>query len=378
MNLKSCLLDSDVHSERTSADLNARQNSRGRYSPFQFVLRLSPEVHRQLDSLSNGVFRGNLVFDTLQACSTYLHETVHWWQHIGSTAGFVRSMSYPAQSHANFKHLKRLLEAIGPKKSVREAGEMLPDSGSPETPGGLANTIVNNHFDIEFYRLLPFQLEARLTRIACAMCAPRDQGASLWALLSLPQVLGDQGEFVQRSLQVLDDLGGDHVGGGQIGGVLQTIVLQPEDVQGGLVAFDQVVVAKGVEALCLLALVAIFGAVTGYEVVKVLAAQRVRLQRKVLVGAEIVDPQLLGPWLLAGHAAVKEQHIGLDSLRVKEARGQAQQRVHIAIVQQPTANGFASARILTPEARFLVHLPRSFPSLATFRHMALEPGASPG
>ena len=154
MNLKACLLDSDLCFERPAGDLNTSENSRGRYSPFQFVLRLSPEIHRKLDSLSNEVFRGNIDIDTLQACSTYLHETVHWWQHIGSTAGFVRSMSYPAQSHVNFKHLKRLLQAIGPKKSVRELGEMLPESRSPETPAGLANTIVNNHFDIEFYRLL--------------------------------------------------------------------------------------------------------------------------------------------------------------------------------------------------------------------------------
>jgi hypothetical protein len=32
----------------------------------------------------------------------------------------------------------------------------------------------------------------------------------------------------------------------------------------------------------------------------------------VLVGAEVVDPQLLGPRSFAGHAAVKEQHVGLD------------------------------------------------------------------
>lgn len=154
-----------MHSEGFSADLHACQNGRGLYSPLQFVLRLSPEVHRQLESLSTGVFRGSLDPDTLRAFATYLHETVHWWQHIGSTAGFVRSMSYPAQSHVNFKHLKRLLEAVGPKKSVREVGEMLADSGSPETPGGLANTIVNNHFDIEFYRLLTHTPERAQTVI---------------------------------------------------------------------------------------------------------------------------------------------------------------------------------------------------------------------
>jgi hypothetical protein len=37
--------------------------------------------------------------------------------------------------------------------------------------------------------------------------------------------------------------------------------------------------------------------VAGYEVVQVLAAQCVSLWREVLVGAEIVDPQFLGPGL---------------------------------------------------------------------------------
>ena len=116
----------------------------------------------------------------------------------------------------------------------------------------------------------------------------------------LAQVLCDQGELVQRGLQILDDLGGDHVGGGEIGGVFQAVVFEPEDVQAGFVALDQVVVGEGVEALGLLALVAILGVVAGDEIVQVLAAQRVRLQREVLVGAEVVDPQLLGPGLFAG------------------------------------------------------------------------------
>jgi hypothetical protein len=146
--LKSRLLDGDLRPDGTPGDLNACHNGRGRYSPTQFVLRLSSDVHRHLAALPVGIFRGNLDSDTLQAFSTYLHETVHWWQHIGSTAGFIRSMSYTAQSHANFKYLRRLLEAIGPKKSIRELAVRLADSGSPETPGGLANVIVNNHFDM--------------------------------------------------------------------------------------------------------------------------------------------------------------------------------------------------------------------------------------
>ena len=52
------------------------------------------------------------------------------------------------------------------------------------------------------------------------------------------QIRRDLGELLQRRLQIFDDLGGDHVGVGQVGGVLQALVLEPEDVQAELVALD--------------------------------------------------------------------------------------------------------------------------------------------
>jgi hypothetical protein len=50
--------------------------------------------------------------------STYLHETVHWWQHIGSTYGFILSLNYPVQSHCTHFDLKRLVEHDGFKKQL--------------------------------------------------------------------------------------------------------------------------------------------------------------------------------------------------------------------------------------------------------------------
>jgi hypothetical protein len=43
-------------------------------------------------------------------------------------------------------------------------------------------------------------------------------------------------ELLQRREEVLRNLGGDHVRVGQVGRVLQGLVLQPEDVEGHLVA----------------------------------------------------------------------------------------------------------------------------------------------
>lgn len=49
-------------------------------------------------------------------------------------------------------------------------------------------------------------------------------------------------------MQVFYDPGGDHIGGEETGGVLQAVVLEPEDVQAGFVALNQVVIVEGVFA----------------------------------------------------------------------------------------------------------------------------------
>lgn len=124
----------------------------GLYNTFQFVLRLSPAVHRKLASLPNGIVNsGATDLEGLQAFSTYLHETVHWWQHIGSTYGLMLSMTYPAHSHANYAHLKNLIAEVGFKKPIRKLAGFLPGGGYG-TPSGLVNIIINNHFDMEAFR----------------------------------------------------------------------------------------------------------------------------------------------------------------------------------------------------------------------------------
>lgn len=124
----------------------------GLYSTFQFVLRLSPAVHRKLASMPSGIVNSGMIdLEGVQAFSTFLHETVHWWQHVGSTYGLMLSMTYPTQAHANYDHLKNLIAKAGFKKSVRKLAEVLPGGGHG-TPSGLVNIIINNHFDIEAFR----------------------------------------------------------------------------------------------------------------------------------------------------------------------------------------------------------------------------------
>ena len=81
--------------------------------------------------------------------------------------------------------------------------------------------------------------------------------------------LGEFGELGEGGLEVLDDLGGDDAGRGEVVGVLQALVAQPEDVEAGLVAGDQLVVGEAAEPLALLPLASLPGLVAGDEVVEV-------------------------------------------------------------------------------------------------------------
>jgi len=150
-------LDNIERLSRKPGSFAATSKAHGLYSSFQFVLRLSPAVHKQLTKLRSGIVSNREVgLEGARAFSTYLHETVHWWQHVGSTYGLMLSLSYPTQAHANYNNLKELIAKAGFKKSIRQLIDLLPGPGGSGTLRGLANIIVNNHFDFEAYRYLTF------------------------------------------------------------------------------------------------------------------------------------------------------------------------------------------------------------------------------
>ena len=60
----------------------------------------------------------------------------------------------------------------------------------------------------------------------------------------------------------------------------------------GLVALGQVLVGEAAEAFRFFTLRPVAGAVAGHEVVQVHPGQGVGFQREVLVGAQVVDPQV--------------------------------------------------------------------------------------
>jgi hypothetical protein len=137
----------------------AALNKHGVYETMRFVLRLSPRNHELVDSLTAEPREsGEISYESLRAYSTYLHETVHWWQHVGSTSGLLLSLSYPGQSHSTMEFLREVLATFGAKKSLlRWTDNVLRAEGaSAQAKLAAANIAVNNAIDIEFYKSYAF------------------------------------------------------------------------------------------------------------------------------------------------------------------------------------------------------------------------------
>ena len=144
-----------------NATFPATIRAHGEYMPLAYVVRLSPLIHQTLAGLPpTGIFNSSEIgLDGAQAFSTYLHETIHWWQHIGSTYGLMSSLSYPTRSHGNQKPIKELISRGALKKSVFRMASEGSGPSTPETVQGLANIIVNNHFDLSAFSYFPYNTE---------------------------------------------------------------------------------------------------------------------------------------------------------------------------------------------------------------------------
>ncbi|MCZ7646219.1 MAG: hypothetical protein M5U26_13205 [Planctomycetota bacterium] len=135
-------------------DLYANATVRGSYSPIHFVVRLDPRLRAALDRVGTRVVKGGeLDPETTLSFSTYFHETIHWWQHIGSTAGLMLTFAFPAQFHVNLRHLRDSLTDPGPRKSLKAHLMQHGENLSPKAQTTL-NTILNNWHDVEFNRRL--------------------------------------------------------------------------------------------------------------------------------------------------------------------------------------------------------------------------------
>lgn len=136
----------------------------GSYNTLDFVVRLRRDVHLKIESLGNGLdFKHVDSFEAVQAFSTYLHETVHWWQHIGTTAGLMLTFLQPAHAHMNRKHLDEILERFGPIKPLTSLAESLLDSDRED---GALNAVLNNWHDLEFFKRLALDPVGQVESVA--------------------------------------------------------------------------------------------------------------------------------------------------------------------------------------------------------------------
>jgi len=186
-------------------DLYAVLNAHGLYNSRHFVLRLLPEVHRKLSKFSDVKFRTNVDFDTAQAMSTYLHETIHWWQHIGSTTGLMLSLIFSVHEHANHNYLLRLLTTTGPKKSLRQLSELMPETlghGKRHSP----------HFEILKWQdsfMDRISRWHRLVHIISSKAKPTSCSSNTYTLpqevdlVGMMRVLADYSRYLCSSIRVL-------------------------------------------------------------------------------------------------------------------------------------------------------------------------------
>lgn len=135
---------------------NATLYAHGTYSTEHFVLRMSPRVHELVDALTRGETDGYETAELFQAYSTYLHETIHWWQHVGSTAGLMLSLAYPAQIYGSMSFLREVADSVGCVKPVKNWAhrEMIGGKTHLDPTLAAANIAVNNALDINFYKQL--------------------------------------------------------------------------------------------------------------------------------------------------------------------------------------------------------------------------------
>lgn len=156
------LLDPVTDTGSTEFESSASLNAHGIYDTMRFVLRLSPRNHALMDSIDFGHQSAQSIDpEALQAYSTYLHETVHWWQHIGSTSGLVFSLCYPAQCHSSLKQLRAVLSEFGPKKSLKTWADktLIARGSSAQAELANANIAVNNALDVEYYKKFAYDPE---------------------------------------------------------------------------------------------------------------------------------------------------------------------------------------------------------------------------
>jgi len=125
---------------------NTRQH--GSYNPIRFIIRLSPQIHNVLKDIEDDAHaKGALNFKQIQAFSTFMHENIHWWQHVGSNFGFLSSLSYPVGAHLAYADLNTMIAKGEKYKPIISYDEMwFTKENKHDNPE--INRLLNNCMDL--------------------------------------------------------------------------------------------------------------------------------------------------------------------------------------------------------------------------------------
>ena len=121
---------------------------RGSYSTTQFVLRLRDDVKLALA-------KDDESYEQVQAFSTYLHETIHWWQNIGSNYGFLFSLNFPTTALLAWGEIENLKNLNILSKPLTKFDEQyFNQKGQSDLRP--VNLILNNYYDLHYAKLFGF------------------------------------------------------------------------------------------------------------------------------------------------------------------------------------------------------------------------------
>ena len=203
--LQNDLLDSVEESCPGEPAFSSCLNAHGMYETMRFVLRLSPRNHELMSMIEARAFEpGPLSPDAIQAYSTYIHETMHWWQHVGSTSGLLYSLSYLAQCHSSIDELRDVIDTLGPKKSLKAyTDQVLRSEGDSAQPRlALANIAVNNALDVEYYKSYAYSPR---TNIHWMIKEPHFESVGHGYLIVYGQLLGMLADAIDPSFTLLSN-----------------------------------------------------------------------------------------------------------------------------------------------------------------------------
>jgi hypothetical protein len=131
------------------SSLHGRRYDRkmGEFDPMRLVVQLDSSVTSILES---GALELTDPRDPrTKAFGSYLHETIHWWQHIGTTSGLISGLTIPVQCHINQDEIRALSDIVIPRKSMFKYWDLEYEELPAEAKKEL-NVIVNNWSDLEF------------------------------------------------------------------------------------------------------------------------------------------------------------------------------------------------------------------------------------